>query len=104
MLITTLAFLALSALFMWLHLRAGHKSAPAPTTVPCPRCRAAVPKAAQFCPGCGAPMQAYEMVTAKVVADGAEAGGGGDGPKHAIVRADMCVGCGTCVAACPEPA
>jgi thioredoxin reductase (NADPH) len=27
------------------------------------------------------------------------------GPKrpHAVVRADMCVGCGTCVAACPEP-
>ncbi|MBI3635449.1 MAG: NAD(P)-binding domain-containing protein [Candidatus Rokubacteria bacterium] len=26
-----------------------------------------------------------------------------DGPLHAIVRADVCVGCGTCVDACPEP-
>ncbi len=101
MLITTLAFLAVSALFMWLHLR-GHQRPAAAATTPCPRCQAAVPKASQYCPRCGAPVAAFDIVMAKVVADGTEAGGG-DGPKHALVRADLCVGCGTCVAACPEP-
>jgi thioredoxin reductase len=38
---------------------------------------------------------------AKVVPDGAVTVS--DGPMHALVRADVCVGCGTCVAACPEP-
>jgi thioredoxin reductase/Pyruvate/2-oxoacid:ferredoxin oxidoreductase delta subunit len=47
------------------------------------------------------PQQVYEVVNAKVAAKG-----GGHGlsiAKHAMVRADVCVGCGTCVAACPEP-
>jgi thioredoxin reductase/NAD-dependent dihydropyrimidine dehydrogenase PreA subunit len=29
--------------------------------------------------------------------------GGSEGKLHAVVRADICVGCGTCVPACPEP-
>jgi thioredoxin reductase (NADPH) len=98
--LTTLAFLALSALFVWLHLR-GRRPAAAATTE-CPRCHARVPQGARVCRSCQAPLQAYEMITARVVADGATAGGG-DGPKHALVRTDVCVGCGTCVAACPEP-
>jgi thioredoxin reductase (NADPH) len=103
MLVTTAVFVALSALFMWLHLRGRKPAAVATAPEPeCPRCRTRVPKAARFCPGCQAPLQAFDMVMARVVADGHDAGGG-DGPKHAIVRADVCVGCGTCVAACPEP-
>lgn len=53
-----------------------------------------------YCARCGAPQQAFELVQAPTVA-GAAAAGTGD-PK-AMVRADMCVGCGTCVDACPEP-
>jgi thioredoxin reductase/ferredoxin len=52
------------------------------------------------CRRCGAPQQAYELVQAPV-AEGAEQVGSGE--PRAMVRADMCVGCGSCVAACPEP-
>ncbi|MBL0179470.1 MAG: 4Fe-4S binding protein [Gemmatimonadetes bacterium] len=52
------------------------------------------------CRQCGAPQQAYELVSAPVV-EGELAAGSGE-PK-AMVRADVCVGCGTCVDACPEP-
>jgi thioredoxin reductase (NADPH) len=97
---TTLAFVALSALFAWLHLR-GRRPASA-ATVACPRCQARIPVGTNVCGACQAPLQAYEMVTARVVADGAVVGGG-EGPLHALVRTDTCVGCGTCVAACPEP-
>jgi thioredoxin reductase/Pyruvate/2-oxoacid:ferredoxin oxidoreductase delta subunit len=45
-------------------------------------------------------LQVFEMVRAPVVeGEAAEP----SGPLHAMVRADVCVGCGTCVAACPEP-
>jgi putative YpdA family bacillithiol system oxidoreductase len=44
-------------------------------------------------------MQVFEMIRAPV-AKGAEEQ---TGDPKALVRADMCVGCGTCVAACPEP-
>jgi len=101
---TTLAFFALTAVMIWLHLRGGgtsggRSSAPAQRpTQPCPRCNAAVVVGSTFCPSCGVPMQAFEVVQARV-ASGPEPAGGA--PK-AAVRADMCVGCGTCVASCPE--
>lgn len=102
---TTLGFFALTAISIWLHLRkSGGGAAPAaPSSAParpCPRCRAAVPAGSTFCPGCGVPQQIYEVVAAPAAAS-PEAGA--EGRPHAVVRADMCVGCGTCVAACPEP-
>jgi thioredoxin reductase/Pyruvate/2-oxoacid:ferredoxin oxidoreductase delta subunit len=104
MLATTVGFLALTALFVWSHLRkqacasnATPRAAAVPSH-PCPRCAAAVPKGATFCPGCGVPQQVYEVVGAAESA-GAPATGG---RLHAVVRADVCAGCGTCVAACPE--
>jgi thioredoxin reductase len=45
-------------------------------------------------------MQLFEVVSAAPVEDRP---GSPRGRQHAVVRADMCVGCGTCVAACPEP-
>lgn len=101
MLWTTLGFLLITGLAVWAHLRASPRGGSATiTTRPCPRCAAPVTPGTVYCPGCGAPQQAYELVEARTV-EGAAISGGGD-PK-AMVRSDMCVGCGTCVDACPEP-
>lgn len=104
MLATTLGFLALTALFVWNHVRrqsCDATDAPRVATVPthpCPRCQAKVPAGATFCPGCGVPQQVYEVVSAAESLGVVEPGG----RLHAAVRADVCAGCGTCVAACPE--
>lgn len=103
MLWTTLGFFALTALMIWMHLRGGgahgRSSAAVPKPmVPCPRCNTPVAVGSTFCSSCGVPLQAFEVVQARV-ATGPEVPGGA--PK-AAVRADMCVGCGTCVASCPE--
>jgi putative YpdA family bacillithiol system oxidoreductase len=99
-LITTLGFVALTALVVFWHVRSSRRAPAACAPMPCPRCRGPVPRGVDFCPGCGAPMQAFELVTAPIAKT---ENGSGEGPKHAIVRADLCVGCGTCVAVCPEP-
>jgi heterodisulfide reductase subunit A-like polyferredoxin len=59
-----------------------------------------VPSGSQFCPGCGIPQQIFEVVSAGISAPMSADGTGG--AMRALVRADMCVGCATCVAACPE--
>ncbi|MFN8580346.1 MAG: NAD(P)-binding domain-containing protein [Gemmatimonadaceae bacterium] len=105
-LLTTVGFFALTGFFIWLHLRKGSHGAPAPQAPakasgpPCVRCSVPVPSGSAFCPGCGIPQQIYEIVSAPTSA--AEAGGDPSAAK-ALVRADMCVGCATCVASCPEP-
>ncbi|MEW5915204.1 MAG: NAD(P)-binding domain-containing protein [Gemmatimonadota bacterium] len=107
MLLTTLGFFGLTAVFVWLHLRkrggapAPRAAAAAPNGRSCARCKASVPNGSAFCPKCGIPQQIFEVVSAAVVADEAE--GTPAAALKALVRADMCVGCGTCVAACPEP-
>jgi thioredoxin reductase/Pyruvate/2-oxoacid:ferredoxin oxidoreductase delta subunit len=107
MLLTTLAFLLLTALFVARHLKqsgppADHaRGAATPKGTPCPRCSAPVPGGSAFCPSCGIPQQVFEVVSARAVA-----GDEGTGParaQHAVVRGDLCVGCGTCADACPEP-
>lgn len=95
-LLTAVGFAALTAVFVAFHLRGrGRRSARAAAR--CPRCRAALPDEATVCPACRAPLQAFELALAPVVT--AEAA---TGPVHAMIRADLCVGCGACVAACPE--
>ena len=109
MILTVVAFFALTLFLVRRHLRAsgGTASAPAAAALPakpCPRCRASVPAGATFCPGCGVPQQVFEVVAAREVAEEAgQAPGAAAARLHAVVRADVCVGCGTCVAACPEP-
>jgi len=104
MLLTTTGFFALTGLCVLWHLHrqtpASGRQAAVAAGPACPRCAAPVPAQATSCPGCGVPQQIYEVVAAPI-RDTAPA----DAPQdatHAVVRADMCVGCGTCVEACPE--
>ncbi len=92
-LITLAAFVLLTILFVARHMRA--RSGGGKT---CPRCKTPVPPGAVRCTKCKVPMQVYEVVTAPAVA-GDSSGGGA---AHAVVRADLCVGCGACVPVCPE--
>lgn len=103
MFLTTLAFLAATVIAVLIHMR-GRTGAPAgpvkPAGPPCPRCGAPTPPAASFCPGCGVPRQIYEVVEASAAP---ESSGEADlaTALHAVVRADLCVGCGVCIPACP---
>ncbi len=102
--LTTLAVLLITAISMVWHVRREARRAndcgPAARRA-CPRCGAAIPRGAQSCPSCRVPLQAYELVLAPVAAG--ESGVDAQGALHAMVRADVCVGCGACVSACPVP-
>ena len=105
MLLTTLGFFLLTAVFVWRHLQGsgGGGAGPSPATPPgrpCARCTTPVPAGAQFCPGCGIPQQVFEVVSAGIATAPERTGGA---VARALVRADLCVGCATCVASCPEP-
>jgi thioredoxin reductase (NADPH) len=99
---TTLGFLLITVLSVWGHLRKGAPAArpAAARSRPCPRCGATVRAKAAQCPRCGVPLQAFELVHAPVAQGGADADAGA--PTRAHVRSDVCVGCATCVDACPE--
>ena len=101
---TTLGFFALTGLVMWLHLRGRSPGSSTPVVKqlpPCARCGAAVPPGSTFCPKCGVPQQIFEIVNApaSIASDNTPL----LGKPRALVRADMCVGCGACVASCPIP-
>ncbi len=98
MLLTTVAVVLITALFMAWHVR---RSAPPPRACEarCPRCGASHSSGAERCPRCGVPLSAYELVSAPVAA----AAQAETGKLHAVVRSDVCVGCGACVPACPVP-
>lgn len=83
-----------------LHLRKSGGGAAAQTK-PCPRCNTQLAESAQWCPTCKAPTQAFDLINAKIVTGESKPDPGA--ALHAIVRADVCVGCGTCVPVCPEP-
>lgn len=105
MLVTTAAFVLLSALSIFLHVR--KTSAPARAATPkgptrCRRCNTLIAAGVHTCPKCGVPQQAFEVVSAPI-ARPVESKATGGAPLRAVVRGDMCVGCAGCVAACPEP-
>ena len=98
MIAVTAGFVLMTAAFAWWHVRrqeSGHRDA----GHRCPRCTGMVPAGSRSCPSCGISQQIFELVRAPALAatDVPD-----DAPLRAVVRGDMCVGCGTCVAACPE--
>ena len=99
MLVATLTFLLATVISIALHVRAGNRADAG--ALACPRCRTAYTDGTRRCPSCGLPFQTVELAQAPEVA--AEAPAGTDSALHALVRSDQCVGCGACVAACPEP-
>jgi putative YpdA family bacillithiol system oxidoreductase len=98
--ITTLALLLVTGLSMAWHVRRGARGETGHgERRECPRCRGPIPAGAQACPACGVPLQAYELVLAPEARARTET----HAALHAMVRADVCVGCGACVTACPVP-
>jgi thioredoxin reductase/NAD-dependent dihydropyrimidine dehydrogenase PreA subunit len=82
------------------HLRRANAAvAPAAKSSMCPRCGATLARDATECGRCGVPLQLYELVSAPIAAPLGDDTGA---PPRALVRSDLCVGCGVCVAACPE--
>jgi len=100
---TTLLFVVVTGLLVRAHVRASRGSGSPAATILCPRCNVPVVRATARCPSCGVPPQVFELAAAPVAAPAAAAPDGATIRPHAVVRGDVCVGCGTCVAACPEP-
>ena len=98
MIVTTMVFILVTGLLVWWKVR--RERCATPSGRRCPKCDAPVGEPMRRCPRCGIPLQIFELVAAPAAKGNAKAGGG---PDHAVVRADMCVGCGACVEACPEP-
>lgn len=98
--LTSIALVALTFVFMRWHL---HRRGADTAAAKCPRCGAGVPAGSARCPECQIPMQLYEVVSAKTVGEEEKPTAAGAAKPHAVVRADLCVGCAACVPVCPEP-
>ncbi len=96
--LTPVAVACLTSVFVLQHVR--RRSAGPSDVGRCPRCRALLAPEALTCASCGAPLAAFAVVSAPLATASVAAPGG---VLHAVVRADTCAGCGTCLDACPEP-
>jgi thioredoxin reductase (NADPH) len=65
---------------------------------PCPRCAKQIAQGTSFCPHCGAALAMWNVHRAKTQT----AGGTPEGKPKPVINASLCVGCGTCISACPE--
>ena len=75
-------------------------AAPPAPSQPCPRCGQPVELNAGFCPACGAPMALWNVHRASVQTETPQPGE--KGKPRPIISATLCIGCGSCVDACPE--
>jgi thioredoxin reductase/Pyruvate/2-oxoacid:ferredoxin oxidoreductase delta subunit len=100
--LTTLGFLLVTAIFVVVHQRGRRRSTPPPAETACPRCGKPLAAGLRRCPHCGVPLQIFELIQVGEAASARREAAPGVRP-HAVVRADVCVGCGTCADACPVP-
>ena len=68
----------------------------------CPRCGKSIPADSTFCANCGAPMSLWNVHRAAVQASGEGTATGEKGKPRPLINATLCIGCGSCVDACPE--
>jgi thioredoxin reductase (NADPH) len=74
---------------------------PKPAMIDCPRCGKSISRESTFCSNCGAPMSLWNLHRAAVQpADKSSAGD--SGKPRPVINATLCIGCGSCVDACPE--
>jgi thioredoxin reductase/Pyruvate/2-oxoacid:ferredoxin oxidoreductase delta subunit len=99
-LVTTLVLLTISVAFIAILVARNHAAGGPPAGMKCPRCHAPVTKGAGFCSRCKSPLQVVAPVPAQVVTVQEKPA---RAPLHAVVRVDVCVGCGNCASVCPEP-
>jgi formate hydrogenlyase subunit 6/NADH:ubiquinone oxidoreductase subunit I len=74
--------------------------AKAEKTSPCPRCGKPIAKSAAFCAACGAALALWNVHRASESHAGASAAK--PGKTEPVINATLCIGCGSCVDACPE--
>ena len=67
---------------------------------PCPRCNRSIPRGTAFCAHCGAAMAMWKVHSASIQAP--DSTGGAKGKLQPVINVSVCVGCGSCVHACPE--
>jgi thioredoxin reductase len=65
---------------------------------PCPRCGKTIARGTAFCAHCGAALAMWQVHSAAIQTGPS----GGQGKPQPIINASLCVGCGSCVHACPE--
>jgi thioredoxin reductase/Pyruvate/2-oxoacid:ferredoxin oxidoreductase delta subunit len=75
------------------------QSIPPRSTRACPRCSQSIEVGCAFCQHCGAAMAMWMVHQA---APGPTVEGGRSGTAKPVINASMCIGCGSCVHACPE--
>jgi thioredoxin reductase len=81
-------------------LRSAAAAPPPAAGVPCPRCQKPVMNGSAFCAACGAPMALWSLHRAVVKEAGGDTGVSAK-PKP-VINATLCIGCGSCIEACPE--
>ncbi|MFZ5929144.1 MAG: NAD(P)-binding domain-containing protein [Acidobacteriota bacterium] len=78
--------------------RGAAPAAAAVRTRQCPRCSGTVAEGAAFCPACGAPLALWSVQQARE-----STGQKADTRQlRPVINATLCIGCGSCITACPE--
>lgn len=80
--------------------RAGGEPATRKTTQPCPRCAGPMEQGSAFCQHCGAAMAMWTVHQA--VEASPTSGEKPSGEAKPVINASLCIGCSSCVHACPE--